>query len=1367
MASNLEICLLGPFQVHLSDKPINDFASAKVQALLAYLAVEAQYAQPRAKLAGWFWPEQPEPAARLNLRQTLFSLRQVIPPIYLLTTPQTIQFSPDSDYRLDVTRFTELVTGCRRHPHPNIVTCQPCVARLEQAVELYRGDFLADFYIEDSPAFEEWASLKREWLRRELLQALYHLAAHHEQRRDYDQAYQHAWRQVALDPLREEAHQQLMRILASSGRRSEALAQYETCRQVLADELGIEPAAETTALYERVRSGNLGRDAAVQGSQGYNSPAPLYPPTPAPRQDWGEAPDVNIFYGRQTELTRLNQWLVADRCRLVGVWGMGGIGKTALIARLASEIQDQFEVLIWRSLRNAPPLEDILQQLILFLSDQQVYNLPASLAQQISRLLDYLRRRRCLLILDNAETILQEGERAGHYRAGYEGYGQLIQQIGESRHQSCLVLTSREKPKEFARLEGEVAPVRTFQLGSLGVAEGRAMLKDTGLVGSDESWVALIARYSGNPLALKVVTETIRELFGGDIAEFLRAETTIFGGIRDLLAQQYERLSELEQELMTWLAIEREPVGPDELRDNLVQPASKAALLESLQALHRRSLLEKSGGGFSLQNVVMEYLTDRLVETICWEFKHVKTFALSHLNRFAMIKAQAKEFVRASQTRLILKPVADWLLSEFGREGLDIRLKELLSTLRQMKPRQPGYAGGNILNLLFLLNGDIGGLDFSGLTVWQAYLRGRNLCDIDFSYADLAGLAFTDTFPRIFSVTFSQDGRLLAAGTADGQIRVWHSATGQPLLTCNGHTSWVRSLCFSPDDQILVSASADWSARLWHPDTGQCLKTLQAHTNEVLSVCFSPDGKILASSSADQTIRLWDVHSGQLLRTLPGHTGWVWSVRFSPDGNILASGCSDQTVRLWDPYTGQCLKTIIGHTDWVWSVCFSPDGNVLASSGNDQTVRLWDVYSGQELRRLEGHRGGVRCICFSPDGTLIASSSNDQTVRLWDVGAGQGFRTLTGHSYWVWSLCFSPDGNMLASGSGDQTVRLWDVPTGQELRTLRGYDNWVISVCFSPDGNMLASGSADQSVHLWDIPTSCEIQRLQGHTGLVWAVCFSPDGKIVASGSADQTVRLWDVHTGLLLQTLQDRTITVWSVCFSPDGNMVAYGGLDNAVHLWDVYTGQSLTILLGHMSWVRSVCFSPDGTMLASGDHDSIIRLWDIHTGQTLHTLQGHTISVWSVCFSPDGAILASGSMDRTVRLWDVHSGQTLQTLQGHGDHIYSVSFSPDGKLLASGSADQTVRLWYVHTGQLLRTLQGHSSAIWSVDFNPDGNIVASGSEDKTIRLWDVQSGECLETLRADRPYERMNITGVTGLTEAQKATLKALGAVEDIEQP
>jgi predicted NACHT family NTPase len=718
----------------------------------------------------------------------------------------------------------------------------------------------------------------------------------------------------------------------------------------------------------------------------------------------------------------------------------------------------------------------------------------------------------------------------------------------------------------------------------------------------------------------------------------------------------------------------------------------------------------------------------------------------------------------------LTKAVMDLLLPMLGNNE---SLIKVIEATRGKSEDEVVYIGGNAATLAVKIDTSVlEGKNFSRALIKGADLTDASLRHVNFAEANLTDCFFTQIFGSVLSIAFSPDGKMLATGDVSGEIHFWLLPDGQQLFICKAHTSWISSVAFSPDGQTLASASTDKTIRLWQVSTQECLKIFQGHTNWVRSVTFSPDGQTLASASDDCTVKLWDISTGQCLKTLHGHEDPVKVVAFSPDGEIIASGSSDYTVKLWDVSTNQCLKTLHKHTNSVSSVAFNPQGNILASGSNDYTIRIWDVNTGQCLKSLEGHTNWVRTVTFSPDGQTIASGSNDRIVLLWDITTGQPLATLKEHSGWVWSVVFSPlykDSlqdikQILASGSEDRTVRLWDIQTGQCIKTLRGYTNRLWSVAFSSNGHFLASGSEDPKVRLWDVHTGQCIRTFSGHTHRVWSVAFSPNGHLLASGGEDQTVKLWDTDTNRCLKTLHKHTDLVRSVAFSPDGKILASGSDDCTIRLWDVTTGKCLKTLQAHICRVRSVTFSPDSKILASTSDDHNLMLWDVNTGKCLKILQGHTHDVHLCTFSSTGQILVSCSADQTLKLWSVSTGECLNTLRGHSNWIASVAISPDNETLVSASGDKTLKLWSVNTGECLNTLQGHTNWIRSVAFSSDGQTLASGSEDETIKLWDATTGECLKTL-TDRLYENMNITGVKGLTEAEKATLKALGAVEEFK--
>ncbi len=1045
----------------------------------------------------------------------------------------------------------------------------------------------------------------------------------------------------------------------------------------------------------------------------------------SPKQDWGDSPAVDVFFGRSEELNTLEKWIVEDNCRLVTIVGMGGIGKTDLSLKLAKKIQNEFEYIIWKSLRTAPSVEDILIDLIKFLSNQQDFNLPNNLEDKISLLLQYLQAKRCLLILDNAEVILEGGERAGQYLRGHEGYGEMFRQVGQREHQSCLLLTSRETPQDISQLEGEKRPVRILPLSGLEESAARQIFITIGsFSGSDEEWTRIIKFYDGNPLALEIVARYIRNHSSGNLSEFIKENTPIVGNLQELLNWHFQRFSSEEKEVMYWLAINQEPISNLELRDDILSQESKKNIPETLQLLEKRLPIERSTNAcLTLQPVLIEYMTERLVEEICQE---IKTGKISLLKSHALLKAQAADYVRETQKRLILKPLVDQF--EDSDIYIEDQLDKILANLpkprqSQRKPKtpKPSYAAGNILNLFCYLGIDLTGYDFSNLAVWQADLQGMSLHYVNFSYCNFNKCFFTQNFRSILSVVFSPNGKFFATGDSKGEVRLWQVADGKTLWNRREHIDWVWSVAFSHDGKLIASSSDDRVVKLWNARTGECIHTLKGHTDGVWSVTFSRDGQTLASSSGDYTVRLWNINTGELLRNLHGQTDRVRSIAFSPDGQILAGGCINRDIKLWKVRDGQCIKYLQGHTDRVWSVTFSRDGQTLASSGDDKTVRVWNINTGELLWSSQEHHNWVRTIAFSPDGKVIVSGSEDQTVRLWNAHSGKCIKVFQGHTNRVWSVAYSPDGQTLISGGDDQTIKLWNTNNGQCIKSLQGYTNVTWSVTFSPDGQTLASSSEDKIVRVWDTQSGKCLQELEGHLNWVRCVAFSHDGKLIVSGGDDQVVKLWNARTGECIHTLKGHTNKVWSVTFSLN-----------------------------------------DQTLASSSD-DYTIRLWNTYTGECIRIIQNHTNRVCSVTFSPDGQTLASSGDDKTVRVWNIRTGECIQELEGHLNLVWSVAFSPNGKLLASSSDDETVKLWDISTGKCLKSFQGHKKGVLSVAFNPDALQIASSSEDEMIKLWDVKTGKCLNTLKVPRPYDGMLIREIKGLNDSQKDTLKTLGAIEE----
>ncbi len=410
MAADLQIRLFGGIHLTQNGVPLTNFVSNKAPALLAYLAV-ARRPHQREALAALLWGELADADAKNNLRQALSNLRRLLDP-YLLITRDTVALNPESFISLDAAAFEQRLHASDGFPE------ETRAARLQEAVALYQGDFLAGFVVRDAPEFEDWMLAQRSRFRELALHALHTLTQFHLLRGDSARAIDTAARLLGIDSWREEAHRQLMLAQARSGQRSAALAQYETCRRILEKELGVKPSAETTALYERIRAaGDLPRHAL---------------PTPA----------VPLI-GRTDEVNEIAKRLLDPHCRLLTLLGLGGSGKTRLAQAAAAQLQNEFLNGVCFA-----PLANVTTPGQLPFAIAGALRLDGSGENIADQFLNYLAEKEMLLVLDNFEHL-----------AGSDANIHLLVSIFERAPDVKLLITSRERLNLQSEWLHEIKPL--------------------------------------------------------------------------------------------------------------------------------------------------------------------------------------------------------------------------------------------------------------------------------------------------------------------------------------------------------------------------------------------------------------------------------------------------------------------------------------------------------------------------------------------------------------------------------------------------------------------------------------------------------------------------------------------------------------------------------------------------------------------------------------------------------------------------------------------------------------------------------------------------------------------------------------------
>lgn len=592
-------------------------------------------------------------------------------------------------------------------------------------------------------------------------------------------------------------------------------------------------------------------------------------------------------------------------------------------------------------------------------------------------------------------------------------------------------------------------------------------------------------------------------------------------------------------------------------------------------------------------------------------------------------------------------------------------------------------------------------------------------------------------------VAWAPDGLNAAVASADG--RVWLlSRSDAGLRELPGPaTQPVRDLSFSPDGRLLAAGGEDRCVRLWSLLEGTAPQVLGVQET-VTAVAFSPDGALLLATALDGTLTLWrtaDRHRlGEPLRASEG----LFSAAFSPDGARLVVAGAEGAARLWTTARWQEVPARLMHQSWVTCAAFSPDGRWVATGSEDTTARLWDAADGHPLTPPLRHEGPVTQGAFSHGGGRVATGGEDQAVRLWSVPDGSAVGAPLRHGGAVTKVAWQPGGRLLLTACGDGLVRLWDpepIPAATPL--VEGFIPW--NAWFDTEsGRFIASGPPGR-VRLFHATNGAPASPLLGHPDLVDHATLSPDGTQLLTGCRDTWVRLWEVTSGKESAAAK-LTNAVLGVAWHPAGRTVAAFADEPAVHLLDARTGHSQAQLATGDADVFGVAFSPDGATLAAACRDGTVWVWRMAgevspprpTGRTggatpaedevrvphlIHRLRLHAGLITALAFHPDSSHLLTAGKDGVARLTNLRTGAPQGEPMVHTDAIEEARFDCAGTRVVTASHDGTARVWNAVSGDPMGPPLRPSGGLRRAQFSPDGRFVLTRNPD-AIQVWDAGTG-------------------------------------------